>query len=110
MHRIIADTPCELICDHVNHDGLDNRKQNLRNCTTLQNSRNQRSRKYTTSKYKGVCFNKNRKKWNVKIQIDGSSKHLGYFTDEIDAARAYDEAAKKYYGEFACLNISNDYR
>jgi len=105
MHRLIAETAARMVCDHINHNGLDNRKANLRNCTIKQNSANSRPRRNSTSKYKGVAWSKRQKKWFASIQTDGKTIHLGYFDDEIAAGRAYDEAAKKYQGEFANLNF-----
>jgi len=59
----------------------------------------------STSKYKGVCWDKRNKKWGVTIQANKKKYHLGYFKDEIDAAKAYDKKAKKLHGQFACLNF-----
>jgi hypothetical protein len=95
----------DVFVDHINGNGLDNRKSNLRICTHQQNCENSRKRKKSFSKYKGVYWSKNAKKWVAQITIDGKSKHLGYFELEEDAAAAYDKAAVKYFGEFACLNF-----
>ncbi len=105
MHRLIMDTPLDLVCDHINHDGLDNRKSNLRNCTMRQNKANTRPTKWASSKYKGVTFAKREKKWVVYIKKDGRQIFLGYFDDEVEAAKAYDAAARKLHGEFAYLNF-----
>lgn len=91
--------------DHRNHDTLDNRKENLRLCSVGQNCQNRIkiSRMGSrTSKYKGVSWSKRSKKWKVTIK---TINHLGYYSDEVEAAKAYDAAAKQYFGEFALLNF-----
>ena len=106
MHQEILKVPKGMVVDHINHDGMDNRRKNLRAATWAQNLRNRK--KFTvpsTSKYKGVNWNKQHKKWLGRITFDNKTLHLGFFENEIDAAKAYDEAAKKYHGEFACLNF-----
>ena len=103
MHRVITAAPQGVEVDHINGDGLDNRRDNLRLCSRKENQRNKRVTPHS-SKYKGVTWNTSHGKWQARIRIDGRQKHLGYFTDEIDAGRAYDEAAVKAFGEFARLN------
>ena len=106
MHREVIHPPENLLVDHINHNGLDNRKANLRLATCEQNSYNRiRFRKSQSSKYKGVRWNKQIKKWAVIICFNKKSKFIGYFEDEIQAAKAYDKAAKKYHKEFASLNF-----
>lgn len=102
MHRDIMKAAKGSILDHINGNGLDNRKQNLRFCTVSQNRINTRRSK---NKYKGTSYKARTKKWYSTIQIEGRSIHLGCFLKAKDAARAYDEAAKKYHGEFARLNF-----
>jgi hypothetical protein len=95
------------ILDHINSDRLDNRRENLRFCTPKENSRNkskQKTRK-TSSRFKGVCWDKSRGKWISKIKVDRRAIQLGRFDGEEQAAFVYDEAAKKYFGEFAKLNF-----
>lgn len=105
MHRLIMNTPDDMQTDHIHHDPLDNRKENLRICTRQQNGMNRKSNKNSTSKYKGVSWKKREKKWQSYIQINGTSKHLGGFKSEEDAALSYNQAATKYFGEFALLNV-----
>jgi hypothetical protein len=105
MHRWIMDAPDDLVVDHIDHNGLNNRKENLRICTFAENCRNLRSSRCKTSKYKGVHWNKRCRKWAAQISCDNKTYHLGYFTDETEAAYAYDEAARKYHGQFASLNF-----
>lgn len=103
MHRLvlgILDNP-ELDVDHIKHNKLDNRKSELRTCTTSQNTSNRTS--YGISKYLGVCRFRNR--WKTQIGHDGKKEYIGLFDNEIDAAKAYDEAAKKYHKQFANLNF-----
>ena len=105
MHRMIMNTPDNLLCDHSNHNGLDNRKFNLRNCTSRQNNANSRSAASSSSKYKGVSWSKARKKWAAYIKKDSRQYFLGHFKSESTAAKAYDNAAKKFFGKFAYLNF-----
>jgi hypothetical protein len=93
--------------DHVNGNRLDNRKENLRLCTRSLNNANsiKKTRKGgTTSKYKGVTWNKNASKWMVQAKLDNIGYYLGLFTDEIEAAKAYNKKAKELFGDFARLN------
>jgi len=107
MHRAINQTPDGLDTDHINGDKLNNRRCNLRSCTKQQNQFNASPRTKGKSKYKGVYLLTCHKKyqyWIARININGKRKHLGCFKMELDAALAYNEAAIKYYGEFARLN------
>ncbi len=106
MHRLIMNAPKEKLVDHINGNGLDNRRANLRLATYTQNSWNSRHGiGQGTSRYKGVIWYKRNKKWEAVISVNGRRKHLGYYKKEIDAARAFDKAAKERRGEFAVLNF-----
>jgi len=105
MHREIVKTPEGLMTDHINHNGLDNRRENLRICTNQQNQWNQKLK--GMSSYKGVVWNKNAKKWYARIKKFGKIIHIGTFLDEEEAARAYDGKAKELFGKFANLNFKN---
>ena len=103
MHRLILGTPAGSHTDHINGNGLDNRKSNLRICTHHENMRN-RSKQKGSSKYKGVYWERKREKWIAQIKINNKNIHLGSFKKEYDASVAYDLAAIKYHGIFAKVN------
>lgn len=79
MHRVILSTPKGLLVDHVNGDRLDNRRENLRNCTFVDNARNAKRHASNASGFKGVYWNKREKKWKGHIRTNNKSIHLGYF-------------------------------
>jgi hypothetical protein len=105
LHRFIMAAPEGMSVDHVNGDGLDNRRCNLRICTHTQNHQNRKSRVASTSIYKGVYWWKHRQCWIAKITVNGSPKTLGQYDNQEEAALAYNAAAIKYFGEFANPNV-----
>lgn len=108
MHREVLNVPDDVEIDHINLVRSDNRKQNLRTATSLQNKRNKRPEKSGTSGYKGVSLNKRAGKWIAYIMVNYHQIHLGYFDTPEEAAHAYDAAAKKRFGEFAWLNFPEE--
>ena len=109
LHREIINAPAGLLVDHRNNDGLDNRKANLRFATHAENSRNKRkTRSKTSSRFVGVFLVKRSGRWKAAIQSNGKTINLGTFDSEIDAAKAYDEAARKYHKDFARLNFPEE--
>lgn len=106
LHRLIYElefgTHGDLV-DHINGNRLDNRVANLRKATHKENRRNTKKVR-GTSKYIGVYYNKKRNKWCASIQHEGKNRHIGYYDVELDAARAYNEKAREFYGDYAKLN------
>ena len=109
MHQEIIEVPDGMVVDHINHDGMDNRSGNLRAASYSQNLCHRKKRPGTThSKYKGIYWKKKNRKWQACITFERKRIYLGYFENEIDAAKAYDRAAMKYHGEFASLNFPDE--
>jgi hypothetical protein len=104
MHREILEVGDNMMVDHINHNGLDNRKSNLRAATAMQNAWNNK-RKRGRNKFRGVSWNKVENKWQAQLGHAGQHINVGYFDDEVEAARAYDEAVRRLRGEFAVLNF-----
>ena len=106
LHRVILQPPAGFVVDHINGDGLDNRRANLRVATISQNLQNQRQRAPRVgpqaSRFKGVRFNQNR--WEARIGVSGKMLFIGCFDTEEQAALAYDAEAKLHFGEFAKCN------
>lgn len=104
LSRIIMPCPDGLFVDHINRNKLDNRKSNLRIVTRSQNNANRRSFNGSSSRYKGVRWNKKMQLWEAKIRKDNKVLCLGSYEDEIAAASAYNDYARKMWGEYAVLN------
>ena len=103
LHRLLAKTPKGKFTDHINRNRLDNRRENLRVCTTFESNQNRGFNSSNTSGYKGVflgSYSKLKKKWRVDIQ----QKTIGYFKTKEEAAIAYNKRAKELFGEHAWLN------
>lgn len=99
MHRFIMGFPDGFV-DHINRNPLDNRKANLRVCSNAENMAN--SPPKSGRRFKGIRPNGSR--WEARIKKNGKDIYIGYFLDEVSAARAYNQKAKELFGEFAWLN------
>lgn len=104
LHREILKCKTGEIVDHINGNGLDNRKNNLRICSNAENSRNRKILKHS-SKYKGVYWNKSKNKWHAQICFNYKNINLGYFKNEMAAAFRYDLKAKALFGQYASTNF-----
>jgi hypothetical protein len=109
MHRAIMDPPPGKVVDHYDHSKLNNWRSNLRICSRQENQCNLRKHANSASRFKGVAYCKERHKWYVRLSTRGIRVRLGYFTDEAEAARAYDRKAVELFGEFAYLNFPDDW-
>ena len=107
LHRYILNYTGKDYVDHINNNPLDNRKCNLRIVTPSQNNMNKISNKNSTSKYIGVAYDIDRNKWKSYINVNGKTTFLGRFDNEIEAAKARDQATQEYYGEYGNLNFPN---
>jgi hypothetical protein len=105
LSRLITKCPSGLEVDHKDHNPLNNQKSNLRICTKSQNrAYRYKTKKNTTSTYKGVYWNKLANRWMAYIRLNSKAKYIGYYNCEVEAAKAYNEMAEIHYGEYAILN------
>jgi hypothetical protein len=108
MHRCIIAAEKGQAIDHINRNGLDNRKQNLRVCNTAQNTSNSKMRSTNSTGYRGVCVCKKSGNFYARIHVGRAKINLGTFKTKREAAEAYNQAAIHHHGEFASLNIITD--
>lgn len=104
MHNAIMRPPLGLQVDHIDCNGLNNQRSNLRLCTVAQNQANSAPYRNGRSIYKGVDWRHDRKKWRATICVNGKRSYLGVFKTEEEAAHVYDKAAVELFGEFARIN------
>lgn len=100
LHRLLMNPSFNLVVDHIDGNGLNNRRSNLRICSTAENSRNQRIKLKNTSGFKGVSWHKRTQKWQSHIRRDGKGYNLGHFNTPEDAYAAYCQSSDKLHGEF----------
>jgi hypothetical protein len=108
MHRQIMEPPEGMVVDHRNHNKLDNTRDNLRVCTPRENRQNTGKRQGTSSRFMGVGYRKKEDKWCAWLIWRGKQLSLGYFIEEIEAARARDHKAVELLGELAWLNLPEE--
>ena len=100
LHRLVMDCPDDMIVDHINHNRLDNRKENLRTCNSSQNNMNRNKTNRTTSGYTGVCYKPKINKWQAYITVNKKPIHLGYYNTPEEANKIRKQAEIKYFGEY----------
>lgn len=108
LHRFILNAPRGSYVDHIDGDSMNCRRGNLRLATSRQNNANSYLAVTNTSGFKGVYWNKPKRKWQAYISLNNKSKYIGRFHDIEDAARAYDDFARREHGEFARLNFPRE--
>ena len=108
MHREIMAPPKGMVVDHIDGNRANNRRINLRICTLAENNRNAAPSRNSTSRFKGVHWDKKSGRWVAAIYHNGRQMYLGSFDDEIEAAKAYDRKAREFFGEFARLNFPEE--
>jgi hypothetical protein len=108
MHRRVTDAPSGVLVDHIDGDGLNNTRSNLRLATNAQNQANSRSRTNGPSGFRGVHWNKQVGKWHSNITVAGRTTTVGWFTCPVEAAKARDASALELHGEFAVLNFDSE--
>jgi len=106
MHREILGAPKDMDVDHIDGNGLNNQRSNLRLATRSQNMGNSKKHVDNSSGAKGVTWSRDKKKWEARIRCGHRRMHIGYFANIEDAAHAYDAKARELFGEFARLNNS----
>ncbi len=109
MHREIMKPPKGKVTDHINGNKFDNTRANLRNITAGENMHNKIKQPGVSSVYKGVCYCKAARRWRAQVDCDGKQHRLGYFDDEVEAARAYDYRAVQVFGECARPNFPEEW-
>ena len=108
LHRVILDAEKGSTVDHIDGNPLNNTRENLRIVTPTENRQNG-AKRTGASTFKGVSWYKAAKLWTAQIRAEGKKIHLGYFKNEIEAARVYDRNAVKYFGDMACVNFPDDF-
>lgn len=104
MHRLLLNASKEQMVDHINHNGLDNRKHNIRLCTPHESACNREKQINNSSGVKGVDYFDRLKKWRVRIQSNNKQFHIGVYPTKEMALLTYNEAALKHHGSFALIN------
>lgn len=105
MHRVILEAPKGCQVDHINGNRLDNRRENIRLCSQTENIRAYMRPSAKTSPYRGVCWASRPGRWLARITVNYRTIHIGHYHTELEAAAAYDAAARLHFGTFAQPNL-----